>query len=145
MNSGRVKNIIRNKGKQKEKIKEILLVENYGLEGDIHFGSKDRQVTMLSDESRKQLESSKLHGFCTMKFQENITTSGIELSQCSIGTEINLGESTVQILSIGKKCFEDCPRVITKEDCVLKNNCMFVKVIKSGMVRVGDVIKIKRN
>ena len=145
MSVGRVKSIkiSKNKGKQKEEIEVGFLLENYGLEGDIHSGSVDRQVSILPEECRKQLEVTEVQGFCTRKFQENITISGMELYKCSVGSEIKLGESLVQITSVGKKCFADCPRVKVDESCVLKTQCIYARVVNSGKVRVGDIVKIK--
>ena len=50
--------ISKEKGVQKIDVRQCKLIENYGLEGDAHVGSKSRQVSMLAKESITKMRES---------------------------------------------------------------------------------------
>lgn len=134
------------KSVSKEQSKEIIekgfFKENHGLEGDRHASTGKRQVSILAVESSKKIQKQKMKGLCTLKFVQNITIEGIELFKYPLGTKFKIGEVVMEITEIGKECFKGCPIYKETSKCVLINECIFTKVIKSGWIKVGDNIDI---
>jgi MOSC domain-containing protein YiiM len=138
-----VKNIKISKIKKQPKtyLEKGYFRESYGLEGDIHSGSGERQISILAAETREKIKKEKLDGLCTAKFDENIETEGIELYNYPVGTKLKIGEAEIEISEVGKKCYKECPIIKEKQTCILSRECIFAKVIKSGWVTQGDRIE----
>ncbi|MFV0466035.1 MAG: MOSC domain-containing protein [Lachnospiraceae bacterium] len=117
-------------------------LQGFGLKGDIHSGAGIRQVSILSRESRLQIEDLGSAGYCTQKFSENITTEGILLFDRTVGTRIRIGETIQEISQIGKSCYADCPLGKSSELCILSRECIFTKVITGGKISPGDPVSI---
>ncbi len=130
------------KGEPKKNIGEGFLLENFGLEGDAHAGKWHRQLSMLALESIAKMQNK---GFEVKPgdFAENLTTEGLELVSLPIGTRLQIGSQIqVEVTQIGKECHQGCKiRQITGE-CVMPKEGIFVRVLKCGLVKVGDRIKI---
>lgn len=139
-------NISKKKGVMKTPIKEGNFIENYGLEGDGHGGNSYKQVSLIGKESvesremliKKYLKPENLFG----KFAENITTEGITLYELSIGTKIRIGETLQEITQIGKKPEEVTPIKGLEVESLLPLEGIFTKVVKGGLVKVGDEIEV---
>lgn len=134
--------INKQKGMPRELIQEGRFKENFGLVGDIKSGSSDRQVSLLSLESREQLIGDYSKGLCTNRFHETIKVKGINLYEFSIGTKLMIGETIQEITVIGKSCFDECELVKNDIRCSLATQAVFTKVLKGGVVKVGDSIKL---
>ncbi len=131
------------KGTRKSRITEGRLVADWGLEGDAHAGPWHRQVSLLADESyeaartRWGLEAA--HG----DFAENLTTRGLVLKTLPIGTRLRIGlEALVEITQIGKKCHSGCDIKQVTGKCIFPEEGIFGTVLRSGVVRPGDEIRI---
>src|SRR5512135_1812947 len=103
-------NISETKGTPKRMVKEALLTQGHGLEGDVHAGSGPRQVSLLSIETIEEAES-RYDGddvdFHPGIFAENITTEGLDLSTIKIGDKLHIGDSIIlSVAQIGKECHE---------------------------------------
>ena len=131
------------KGCKKKASKEGTLKEDYGLIGDAHadFGSH-RQLSLLAIESIEKIR--KLGAdVCPGDFAENLTTEGIELFTMPIGTRFGIGDNVIlELTQIGKECHDRCAIFKQVGTCVMPTEGVFTKVIKGGVVRVGDEIKI---
>lgn len=128
------------KGKPPMLIDRGLLEEGYGLAGDMR-GSGDRQVSLLDwgvsgDEVLKGSS-----GFCVTRFVENITTRGIRLENLAVGSRLRIGEAVLEISFVGKECYDNCP-AYHNISCGVAEKIAFARVIKSGMVKVGDEIVV---
>lgn len=134
--------ISKSKGQSKDIIEKGYFKEKHGLEGDIHAGAGKRQVSILGVESRNKIKERIDKGLCTLKFTENITTEGIELYKYPLGTKFRIGEAEMEISQVGKACYKECSIHEISSKCVLSNECIFTKVIKSGWVKIGDKIDI---
>ncbi len=117
--------------------------ENYGLIGDKHISSGDRQVTIFTFEGRNSLASLKVEGLCVKKFYENITIKDLDTSKLTIGQEFTVGSAEFQITGLGKRCFSECNIVKKGETCALKYGVVFAKVIAGGEVTVGDKLRLQ--
>ncbi len=135
------------KGISKSPVKEAILLENYGMEGDVHAGlDEKRQVSLLSWESIQK------KNFCMKKkdenlkpgdFAENITTSGLDLSLLKIYDRLIINNVILEISQIGKKCHVYCDIYKKIGSCIMPKEGIFTRVIKGGKVKVGDTIIVQ--
>ncbi|WP_352419652.1 MOSC domain-containing protein [Proteiniborus sp.] len=126
------------KGVTPRLIEEGIFKEDYGLIGDKHSSSIDRQVSILAAESRSEIDSIKIDGFCANRFYENLTIKDLDTSKLTIGQEFIIGSVIFKITGLGKRCFPECNIVKRFGECSLKHGVVFAKVIKEGIVKVGD-------
>ena len=130
------------KGMRKKPVKEAVLKTNYGIEGDAHASSEwHRQVSLLALESIKKMQALGLK-VKPGDFAENITTEGINLPELPIGTRMTIGEVEAEVSQIGKECHTRCAIYYQAGDCVMPKEGIFVKVIKGGKIKEGDIIKV---
>ncbi len=143
--SGRISaiSVSRKKGIPKMNIPKALLIENYGIEGDIHAGDWHRQVSLLSVESINKMKTAGLPKLRPGIFAENITTEQINLSLLAVGSRIRIGNNAeLEITQIGKECHTKCAIYYKAGDCIMPREGIFAKVIRPGTIEVGDDIKI---
>jgi MOSC domain-containing protein YiiM len=139
-------NISENKHQKKLTINNAVLSENYGIIGDAHGDSNThRQISLLAIESIEKMRNMDLN-VIPGDFAENITTKGINLLSLSVGDKISLGDDIVlQITQFGKKCHNPCAIGQQVGECVMPTEGVFARVLKGGMVKIGDKIKIIKN
>ena len=75
-------------------------------------------------------------------FAENITTEGINLPELPIGTKMKIGAVELEVSQIGKECHTRCAIYYQAGDCVMPKEGIFVKVIKGGKIKEGDIISV---
>lgn len=131
------------KGVRKKPVEQVVIKENYGIEGDGHASEKwHRQVSLLALESIKKMQEMGLK-VGPGDFAENITTEGIDLPVLPIGTKMTIGnEVEVEVSQIGKVCHDRCAIYHQAGDCVMPKEGIFVKVLKGGIIKKGDAIKV---
>ena len=136
-------NISEKKGERKRRTDEVLIRDNFGIEGDAH-ASVDwhRQVSLLAMESIEKMRQKGLD-VNPGDFAENITTSGIDLPSLPLGTKITIGKDVeTEVTQIGKECHDRCAIYYQAGDCVMPREGIFVKVLRGGTVKKGDEIKV---
>ena len=131
------------KGTKKKEVDEGLLQVNFGLVGDAHADScTHRQVSLLAVESIDKMRELGLD-VKAGDFAENITTEGIDLVSLPVGSRIAIGEQSIlEITQIGKECHDRCAIYHQVGKCVMPEEGVFARVIKSGPVKAGDQIKV---
>lgn len=135
--------ISKKKGIPKSNVNSAKLIENHGIEGDIHAGKWHRQVSFLALESIDKMRAKGLPGLRPGAFAENITTEFLTLPEIEIGTKIKIGQSAeLEITQIGKECHDKCAIFVKVGDCVMPREGIFAKVIKSGDIKINDEIRI---
>lgn len=136
-------NINEKKGVRKEPTDMIMLTENFGVEGDAHASSEwHRQVSLLAIESIEKMRQKGIDVH-PGDFAENITTEGIDLCSLTVGTRIYLGSDVeTEVTQIGKKCHNRCAIYEQVGDCVMPREGIFVRVLRGGPVKEGDIIRI---
>ncbi len=131
------------KGTKKINVFEGVLKENYGLVGDAHADCcTHRQVSLLAIES---IEKMRRLGFTIGPgdFAENLTSEGIDLVFLPIGTRLSIGKEIVlEITQIGKECHTGCAIYRQIGKCIMPKEGVFAQVIRGGLVRAGDSIKV---
>ncbi len=134
------------KGTKKEAIKEGHLHQDYGLADDAHADCcSHRQVSLMAIESINKMRSL---GFDVGPgdFAENLTTEGIDLVSLPVGTAVHIGrESILEISQIGKECHTGCAIYRQIGKCIMPKEGVFAKVIRGGLVRAGDEIRIGKD
>ena len=135
--------ISKKKGIPKSNVQYAKLIENWGIDGDIHAGNWHRQVSFLAFESITKMQEKGLPNLRPGAFAENITTEFIELPSLEIGTKIKVGkEAILEISQIGKECHSKCAIYFKVGDCVMPREGIFGRVIRGGDIFVGDQIEI---
>lgn len=124
----------------KENIEKGFLQKGVGLVGDSHGGT-EKEVSLLAIESVRRLCQEKGISAGPGSFAENLTTEGIDLVSLSIGAILQVGEAELEVIQIGK----DPSQAHTyhyQGYSILPKEGIFCRVIKSGVVKIGDVIRM---
>ena len=130
------------KGMRKQNIGEGRLIPDHGLEGDAHAGDWHRQVSLLALESIEKMRQKGLN-VNPGDFAENLTTEGIVLTDLPVGTKIKIGDEVLgEVTQIGKVCHDRCAIYYQAGDCVMPKEGIFTKVLKGGVVKVGDAVEV---
>jgi MOSC domain-containing protein YiiM len=78
-------------------------------------------------------------------FAENLTTEGLNLVELPISQRLRIGKDVeVEVSQIGKECLRPCAIYYSVGDCIMPREGIFVQVLKSGRVKVGDEIEVVR-
>ena len=129
-------NVSENRGGRKRPVDRAVFREGYGIEGDSHAGSSERQVSLLGMEDIEYMKS-RLDSLGPGDFAENITTKGIELYSLPLGTKLSIGDVVLVVTRIGKDCPGGCSILDAVGECVMPERGVFANVLESGEVTVG--------
>ena len=134
------------KGTVKTPIAEGSFQEDLGLVGDAHAESHiKRQVSLMTIESINRMRS---EGYEVVpgSFAENLTTEGIDLLALPIGTRFVVGDEVLlEMTQIGKECHTGCAIFKQVGKCIMPKEGVFTKVLRGGLVRAGDEIKVSQD
>lgn len=128
------------KGEAGRELAEAMLIENQGLEGGFHAAGGKRQITLLGAETREELSAQKEKGICFSRFKENITIRGLAPNALQPGVYLAAGDAVIEMTDEVKRCHEECPLHAVGRRCPLAGKSLFAKVIKGGIIHVGDAI-----
>lgn len=128
------------KGMIKHDVREGLLLEEPGIEGDAHAGFMHRQVSLIAVEDIRTMME-KLPDLVPGSFAENLTTEGFDLSALKIGDRLKVGETILEVSQIGKECHTKCEVFRKTGDCIMPKKGIFTRVIKGGKVKTGDTVR----
>ena len=124
----------------KENVGKGFLQKGLGLVGDSHAGT-EKEVSLLSIESLRRLCQETGISADPGSFAENITTEGIDLTSIPIGSQLYVGGAKLIVIQIGK----DPSQAHTynyQGYSILPKEGLFCKVIESGEIKVGDIIRL---
>jgi MOSC domain-containing protein YiiM len=149
----------------KKTVQSILLIEDFGVEGDAHAGPTDqhlfhirrfgptpnlRQVHLIHAELFDEL-AEKGHSVCPGDLGENIVTRGVDLLSLPTGTCLKLGPlAVIEITGLRNPCkqIENFQAGLLKEvavqtpDGLVRKGGVMAIVLKGGIVRPNDLIEI---
>ena len=128
------------KGMIKHDVREGLLLEELGIEGEAHAGFMHRQVSLIAVEDIRTMME-KLPDLVPGSFAENLTTEGFDLSALKIGDRLKVGETILEVSQIGKECHTKCEVFRKTGDCIMPKKGIFTRVIKGGKVKTGDTVR----
>ncbi|MDD2251783.1 MAG: MOSC domain-containing protein [Dehalococcoidales bacterium] len=131
------------KGTKKKDVGRAVLVKDYGIENDGHANSNThRQVSLLSLSSIEKMKKLGLE-VSSGDFAENITVSGMNVSDLPIGTRLKIGnEAVVEITQIGKECHNHCAIFSQVGTCIMPVEGVFARVIEGGEISTGTPITL---
>ncbi len=129
------------RGIPKSNQNEVRLIENWGMENDVHAGNWHRQISILAMESVQKMRDKGVP-VRPGAFAENLTTEFIDIPNLSIGTLVTIGESELEITQIGKECHQKCAIYYRAGDCVMPREGIFAIVKKGGVIKVGDPVVV---
>ncbi|HYR86004.1 MAG TPA: MOSC domain-containing protein [Terriglobia bacterium] len=116
---------------------ESVVIGERGLEGDYHanFANK-RQILIMSSNILAELDLEPGELF------ENVIVEGLDVMALSQGQQLRMGESMVEVTVPCEPCNQmDRIRYGLKE-ALKDRRGMFVKVVSSGAIRIGDPIEV---
>ena len=113
-----------------------------GLKGDAHSGNWHRQVSLLAQESIDKMSAKGILELTSGKFAENLTTEGIELFTLPVGSRMEIGEVLMEVTQIGKECHRGCQIMKMVGDCIMPREGIFTKILRNGVIRPGDEIRL---
>ena len=127
------------RGIPKSNQQEVRLIENWGMENDVHAGDWHRQISMLAMESVQKMRDKGVP-VRPGAFAENLTTEFIDIPNLAIGTRVAIGDTELEITQIGKECHQKCAIFYRAGDCVMPREGIFAIVKKGGVIKVGDTV-----
>ena len=129
------------KGTEKHPVNEIVLKENFGIEGDAHAGKWHRQVSLLSFD---KIEDFRARGAEVEDgaFGENLVVQGIDFATLPIGTKFQCNDVVLELTQIGKECHSGCAIFKKMGECIMPKQGVFTKVIHGGVIHPGDELVI---
>jgi len=125
----------RKKGIVKKEMGNVVLIENWGIDGDAHAGDWHRQVSLLAGESIDTVKET-LPTLKNGAFAENIITRGFDLNAVKVGDRLQIGDVVVlEITQIGKECHNSgCAIKKATGDCIMPKEGIFARVIQGGEI-----------
>ena len=131
------------KGTEKHPVNEIVLKENFGIEGDAHAGKWHRQVSMLSFE---KIEAFREKGADVDfgAFGENLIVDGYDFRNLPVGTRFRCNDVLLEMTQIGKECHSHCEIYKVVGDCIMPREGVFAKVLQGGTIKVGDELVMEK-
>jgi len=137
-------NVSEEKGEVKRPVSSARLIEDYGIEGDVHGGSPVKQVSLLDRREIKEMERRSGLELEPGQFAENLTTKGLRFERVGLGTRIRIGEGvSLEVSQIGKRCHEDCVIKEKTGECIMPSKGIFARVVEGGTVSPGDELFIE--
>ena len=111
------------------------VVANEGIKGDHHFGkTKSRQVLLIDDRSLMNF------GLKPGQIRENITISDMDIHGLAAGQRLDIGEATLEITGHCQPCSRMDELVPGLQVKINKRRGMLCKVIKTGIINIGDSV-----
>ncbi|PMP97852.1 MAG: MOSC domain-containing protein [Thermodesulfobacterium geofontis] len=87
----------------KENVPEVKVIENFGIEGNVHSSPWHRQASFLDIYTLERMKEIVGRPYSYGELAENITTDA-DLSQVEMGDLISAGKCLFEVTQIGKKC-----------------------------------------
>jgi len=129
------------KGEPGEPLQELNLIKDVGIEGDYHQGGI-RQVSILTAEALRWMETQPAKGLCFKKFRANMLIDGLNQSELADSRKLYINETILKIVPSGKHCFRECVLFSDKTPCLLLTGAVFAAVFQSGTIKIGDEISV---
>ena len=129
------------KGTQKQNVGSALLVEDWGIQGDAHAGKWHRQVSLLSYD---RVEEFRARGAQVEPgaFGVKLLVEGFAFKSLPVGSRFGCNGAVLELTQIGKQCHAHCQIYRQVGDCIMPREGVFTRVLRGGVVRVGDELTI---
>ena len=123
---------------------ELILKQEFGIEGDHHADGGDRQISLLTVQEKEWMKDQEVKGFCFKKYKENILLDGMSLSECKKGDLIKCGDAVLELTSSIKSCHPELCSLVCEGKCILAGSSRFAKVKCGGNICVGMPVAVKK-
>ncbi len=139
--AGRVVAVCRSarRDEPKEDIGSGYLRPGHGLEGDVHAGLSEREVSLLALESIERANRKHNISAAPGSFAENLTTESIDLLRLKVGDRLRVGEALLEVVQIGKPP-EMAHTYNFQGISLLPTEGIFCRVVRGARVSRGDPI-----
>ncbi len=124
------------KGEAKKPANRIMLIQDFGVDGDVHSGPGNRQVSLIALEDVQILREQGIHAE-TGDFAENITLSGMDLRKLVPGDRLFAGKALLEVTEIGKTEWKEGDYAYQGVPLVARKG-VFARVLRGGVVKPGD-------
>jgi MOSC domain-containing protein YiiM len=124
----------------KKNVAKGFLRKGFGLVGDSHAGT-EKEVSLVAIESIHKLNEDTGIEAGPGCFAENITTEGMDLTSLPIGARLEVGEAQLMVIQVGKDPLQAHTYNYLGYS-ILPKEGVFCKVLESGEVKVGDMIRL---
>ena len=106
-----------------------------------HAGKWHRQVSLLSYD---RVEEFRTRGAQVEPgaFGENLLVEGFDFKSLPVGTRFGCNGAVLELTQIGKQCHAHCQIYRQVGDCIMPREGVFTRVLRGGVVRVGDELTI---
>ena len=141
MQQGAITNlhIARVKGTPSDPVQEATVISGLGLAGDRSaFEGSMRQVLFMDKETLDEF------GLDPGQVKENITVSGLDLSQTKAGQVFTIGDGvTMELIGYCDACGKmDAIRLGLQDELDGKRG-MLAKVVNGGQIKLGDSVRVE--
>ncbi|SCZ05164.1 hypothetical protein [Alkaliphilus peptidifermentans] len=103
--------------------------------------NKERQISIITKDGYDLLKSANIKGFCHFKFYADLMVDVNFPGNILKFDKVSIGNSIIEITSIGKECHKDCPLMTKILECTLRQHIAFASIIKDGLIKKGDDLK----
>ena len=131
--------IARVKGTPSDPVQEATAISGLGLEGDrsAYEGNK-RQVLFIDKETLDDL------GLAPGQVKDNITVTGLDLSQTKAGQVFRIGDKvTMELVGDCEACGKMETLALGLQDKIDGKRGMLAMVVNGGSIKVGDSITVQ--
>ena len=131
--------IARVKGTPSHPVQEATAISGLGLEGDRSaYEGNTRQVLFIDKSVLDEL------GLEPGQVKENITVTGLDLSQTKAGQVFTIGdEVTMELVGDCEACGKMDALALGLQDKIDGKRGMLAKVINGGAIKVGDAVSVQ--
>jgi MOSC domain-containing protein YiiM len=130
--------IKRAKGVPAESVQRATAVAGYGILGDAGGGMPTRQLAILGTAADGAREAD---GLCSDRFRPNLLIEGFQRDSSLVGHRLLIGDAVLEIESVGKDCYPECPAFARAGPCALARGAVFAKVAVGGELQVRDSVE----
>jgi cyclic pyranopterin phosphate synthase len=125
------------KGAPGEALTRMTLIKNVGIDGDFHEGGQ-KQISILSAETRRWMDASPEKGLCFKRFKENILVEG--LRELKVASLLSCGKAVLRITGAKDRCYDECGLFSKGAPCRLSEGAFFASVEQGGAIQIGDLL-----
>lgn len=103
------------------------------------------KISLISTKALEGVSASKQMGLCMRRFKGDLETQGIDYDSLKEGQILKIGELTISVTQVGKKCHaKECPVFDADRKCFMMEEVLFGEVGRAGKVAVNDKIEVER-
>ena len=117
--------------------KELILKEDFGIEGDHHADGGERQISLVTVSEKEWMAQQEIKGFCFKKYKENVLLDEFSLADCKEGDLLVCGDAVLEFTSSIKSCHPELCRLAESGKCILAGSSRFAKVVRGGIIKEG--------